>query len=546
MTRTRDARPGDPPSSGADEADALVERLLDREERRLLSAAAQREDSDNWFGLVADAGFVRRCTVLARAAPLHRIDQRQAWQQFPDDLYDPRALALAALEAVVSRQGMELEATTEEVVEYLASLAQAAAPESSAEEHVAVARFVVRELLNDHGGGAEFSIPYSDYRQGHSRGELSFRFLEEAFGRHGQAVLKASASAVNLLLVGLDHDLEDQQAANDAMLRRQVSTGRWGRAEESAAQSLKLSLLYAEQVRSLLAETERDVRSVDWDVRVPALLGSSRAHLMERQAVECDLMEWMRQARNDVDDAEVRRTCVRILHLLERAHLRHTQLLERVIGARPAFLRAQSDQCFKPVPRLSVIGLQEDLLDPLLELGAEQAEQVAALFADACGGPIVTRKPRLRDFWELLLAPVRETRESFPDDPVDLITDEDEDSLGYAAQDFAAARRLLEQALQGPVRLSVLLAQAEKSDPAVADILALCVLRAFAPDAEEDEVCSTDLADLLEERLVVLADGSTFDLGFMTGTDLLLVPAAPLIPDPVNPDSTPTAEEATT
>ncbi|MEU5810790.1 multiple cyclophane-containing RiPP AmcA [Streptomyces sp. NPDC047718] len=32
------------------------------------------------------------------------VDQRQAWQRFPHGLYDRRRLALAALEAVVSRQ----------------------------------------------------------------------------------------------------------------------------------------------------------------------------------------------------------------------------------------------------------------------------------------------------------------------------------------------------------------------------------------------------------------------------------------------------------
>ncbi|MFJ1936744.1 hypothetical protein ACIOGZ_29300 [Kitasatospora sp. NPDC088160] len=543
MTSTRTIRRGTRPPDDEDQ-DAIVQRLLDREENRLLAEACEPESGDGWIGLVSDAGFVRKCTVLAHSAPLHRIDQRQAWQQFPPGLYDPRTMALAALEAVVSQQGMEREATTDDVVVFLAELARRAAPDRDGTEHVAVARFVLRELLNDHEAAEHFSLSYSDYREGHSRGELSFRYLEEDFGRHNQPVLKASVSAVNLLLSGLDHDLEDQQAAYDEMLRRQVSTGRWGRAEESAAQSLKLSLLLAERVRTVLAETDRDVRSVDWSGHVATLLDSSRAHLTERQSVELGLMELMRQARNSITDTDVRMTCMRILRLLERANLRHTQLLKKVIGARPAFLRAQAEQCFRPMPRLSLIGLHDDLLEPLLQLDAEQATQVAGMFADASGGPVVTRRPRLRDFWELLLAPVRECRDSFPDDSADLIIEEAEDEEPYTEEDFAAARALIEQALAAPLRLSVLLAQAEQDGPAVADLLALCVLRAFAPDPEdEDDGCLADLADLLEERLVVLADGATFDLGFMAGTDLLLVPAGPLIPEPAAPGAPFATEE---
>lgn len=218
-----------------DAGDPAVLALLDSEERRLLAEAPEQEaGAGTWFTLVADPSFVRRSTVLARSSPLHRLDLRQAWQQFPAGVYDPRTLALAALEAVMHHQGLDQEATTEAVVEFLSGLARMAAPRRNADEHLAVARFVLRELLNDQDGGTEFAIAYSDYRDGHSRQELPLRLLSEEIGRSGQAVLTASVPAINLLLTGMDHDVEDQQAARDELLRRQVRSGRWGRAEESA------------------------------------------------------------------------------------------------------------------------------------------------------------------------------------------------------------------------------------------------------------------------------------------------------------------------
>ncbi|WP_234545226.1 hypothetical protein [Streptomyces shenzhenensis] len=86
---------------------------------------------------------------------------------------------------MVSQQEMEAEATTEEVVHFLASLAASAAPERAAAEHLAVARFGLRELLNDGQDGEDFDVSYSDYREGHSRVTLSLRLLEEGIGRAG-------------------------------------------------------------------------------------------------------------------------------------------------------------------------------------------------------------------------------------------------------------------------------------------------------------------------------------------------------------------------
>ncbi|MEU7045909.1 hypothetical protein AB0A77_33295 [Streptomyces varsoviensis] len=518
-----------------DAGDPAVLALLDSEERRLLAEAPEQEaGAGTWFTLVADPSFVRRSTVLARSSPLHRLDLRQAWQQFPAGVYDPRTLALAALEAVMHHQGLDQEATTEAVVEFLSGLARMAAPRRNADEHLAVARFVLRELLNDQDGGTEFAIAYSDYRDGHSRQELPLRLLSEEIGRSGQAVLTASVPAINLLLTGMDHDVEDQQAARDELLRRQVRSGRWGRAEESAGESLKLSLAYAEQIRALLRETERDVRAVDWARQVPGLLTSSRGHLVERQRVELDLLELMRQARNGMDDIVVRRTCVRILHLLERAHHRHTQLLQQVIGARSTFLRSQAQQRFRPMASLALVALQEDVLAPLLELDAEQAQEVAGLFTDAVCGPVVTRLPRLRDWWGLLLSPVREVGGTFPDDEeIQLIDDGLLEEAGHSEHDYAQARTVLTRALIGPVRLSELVRDALEFSPAVADVVALSVLGAFAPDPDGDESSVHDLSDLLGERLVVLDDGRAFDHDRYGGSDLLVVPALALIPDPV-------------
>ncbi|MFF1872988.1 hypothetical protein [Kitasatospora herbaricolor] len=513
--------------------DTTVFGLLDFEERELLHDAPQNDDGpESWLDLVADAGFVRRSTVLARSGPLHRLTTLLAWQPFPDDLYDVRTMALAAVEAVVSRQGMEREATTGDVVGFLEWLARGSAPGRDEQEYTAVARFVLRELLNDQQGGAAFSVPYSDFRQGHHRGDLVFRLLEEGFGRLGQPVLRASVEAINLVLVGLDQDLGDQQAARDVALRRQVASGRWGQAEQSAAESLKLSLVLAERVRLLLRETERDCRSVDWAQGVPTFLQEAREHLKERLEVENGLMEWLRSSRDDTEDPGAQETFGRILRLLVRAHRRHAELLSQVIGAGPAFLRAQAEQCFRPVPRLASVDLEKDVLDPLLGLDASQAREVAGAFADAVSGPVASRIPRLRDLWALLLAPVRESSGVVEDDgDIEFVTAEHEDAGLFSEDDYARARAALNAALLGPVRLSALIAEAG-TECRAADLVALSVLYAFAPDPDDGQDGWSDPIDLVGDRLLVIDDGTGFEHGRFGGSDLLVLPATVAIPGP--------------
>lgn len=144
---------------------------------------------------------------------------------------------------------------------------------------------------------------------------------------------------------------------------------------------------------------------------------------------------------------------------MERARLRHTQLLEKVIDARPAFLRSQAEQRFRPPPRLALVGMQEDVLEPMLRLGVEDAEAVVSQFADAGVGPVITHRPRLRDWWEALLAPAREVREALPDEDIELIADDPGELATYSDEDVA----VVVEAMSRPVRLSQLLEQAQPS-----------------------------------------------------------------------------------
>lgn len=503
----------------------LLSMLTAQERELLVDESRPVVDLGESMQLVTDAGFVRRVTVLARAAPLHAMESKEGWQPFTEDRYDLRGLALAAVDSVVMRQGMEDEATSEDILTLLSRLAQLAAPDLPAADHTAVARFVLRELLNDREGGAKFVVHYSDYRDGHRRVPLPFRLLEEAPGRRGQSVLRASVQAINALIGGLDLEVEDAQLAMDAVLAAQISRGQWGRAEESATKSMLLSVALAEKVRSVLAETEHDVRTVDWVDAVPTLLSNARTHLDERLHAEDSLMERMRQARNQASDAEIRATCVRILTLLGRANHRHIELHGTVLRALQTFLDAQADQRFRPVARLRLVAMTDEVLHPIVRMTAAEAFEVASVFAEALAGPVVARLPRLADFYDLLLAPARERLGRQPDDDDPDIADDEDDAQPYTDAQRAAARAVLSAVLRQPCRLSELLQAASPHGPTVVDLVALSVLWAFAPEHDDADEAPMEFDDLFSTQLVVLNDGRPLDVDGYTGHDLIIVPA---------------------
>ncbi|MFE0377278.1 hypothetical protein ACFW1M_17200 [Streptomyces inhibens] len=516
---------------------------LTAEERDLFANLGQpATDAPEWRELVRDPGFVRRRMSLALSGTLHDLARRPGPQPFPRQHYDLVSLALAALDAVVSRQGLEDEATTEEIVRFLTGLAARSAPGQPHDEHVAVARFVWRGLLNDDAGGADFTVPVSDFRDGHQMQPVRFYLVREEPHRSGHPVVRASSEAINVLLSGLDLAVEDAQAAMDTVLRRQIAHGQWGRAEQSAAQSLRLSVAYAERVRVVLVATERDVASVDWNERAPELLRDAREHLTERLAAEGELIDRLRQTYGGFGDKEVRDACGRVLDLLQRAYTRHSELHGQVMRAEPTFLDAQAAQRFRPPAQLHTVAMKDDVFTPLLNLDWPEALQVAEAFAEAVCGPVVGALPVLSELYPMLLTPPREQMAAFPDDEMVIIDDHLDTAPTYDGSTWEQALTVLTRALGGPVRLSQLLADASDFGPVVTDLVALSVLRAFAPNPEDTETDADDpdpavrVRQLLACHLVLLDDGTSLATGTHQGSDLLAVPAPAM--------SHPVAEEA--
>ncbi|MPZ87778.1 MAG: hypothetical protein GEU81_06830 [Nitriliruptorales bacterium] len=441
---------------------------------------------------LAEASFTRRVKALARTLPVHDLEAGKGGRDGDWSGYDLRGLALAAVDAVIDHMGLEFGATAAQVRERVAQLARAAVPQAPPRQADVVANAVLEALLNDRARREAFAVGYSDWSgPQHRRAQLVFKLLEEVEAPDGSVVLRATDEAVNFFVGALDRDVEDAQAAAEAVLLSQLRRGRIDAAVATAREARLRSVQFAAKVRRVLDATRRDVRQVDWGEDVPRLLDAAVAHLSDRLDVERHLLATLRTTLEDVaegrrggDDegADAAASAARLLDLVSDCQSRHLELHEQLLSARSTFLAEQDRQRFAPVPEVRLVGLDEELLKPLFQLTARDGEPVAAAFLPGALGPVPPRLLRPVDLVEALLQPRRAGGEAEEEAPeVDLVgNDVDPWRFSPAARD--AAEQVFAAVDGSPVRLSRLLADARFAGTEATDLIVLTALHAFAPE----------------------------------------------------------------
>lgn len=488
-------------------------------------------------GAASEASFPTRVSALLRSRPITDAVSAAARQDWPEDTYDIATLALAAIEVVISRQGFDAEATWDDVVGELTTLARRAAPTRDHTEHQRVAAFTMDALLNRAEREAPFTYRFGDYtnaESGFQQRQVSFRLLEEREDPlSGEIVLHATSDAINALVSGLDYDVEDAQVANEVMLERQLARGAFDAAEANAEAMRALSLQYTRELIEVIKDTRRDLRAVSdrWHEDVPARLAQAREHIAGRLDAEHRLLVKVRESL-EADDPDVALASARIAKRLSECQQRHEALHAQVIRARAVFLEEQDRQAFRPPALAYRPDLNREVLGPLLFLDVEAASLVGERFLTDVSGPVIRRLPRLyqliNDLWT-----VRE-RNDDTDEPAAVEEIGDPDPVTIAAETVDAAHRAV-TTTGLPARLSALIASAT-TDPAsepetraaAARIIALAALWRYAPeDVDADQARAADLAStVLGERSAADSDDTPLALPGWAGHDLIVTATA--------------------
>lgn len=437
------------------------------------------------------ADLTRRLRVLLHTLPLDTMRRADAQRDPELRHYDGLALALRILDVVIDRMGLEVEADREVATRVLrpvlAAMDAAAGVPESPERHDRMVDRLLGGLRNDGDARRPFREEYTSIgTDGRAqRHALEFRLLSDAFHPSGRTVLRPSAEACNLYLRLLDLDVEDAQAAAEAVVESQLARGRFDEAAHSARQARIQSVRFRDKVLQMLRDTRRDVGRVDWKIEAPRTLNDSLSHLERRLAVERGILEAADERLEIMpdEDAGARAAVAQVAELTRDCLLRNAELHEQLIGARNVFLDAQARQAFAPRPSRPLPDLPADVLEPLLRMPVARADRVLERGFPLFVGPRVPVVASLEGLVSWMLQPRRpRPRQEIPVEPVDA-AEVDAELRHYPPEVRAAAGSLLE-GLDGDTRLSDLLATARAAGApdAVLEVLALYALQGFATE----------------------------------------------------------------
>lgn len=459
--------------------------------------------------------------VLLHVFPLLKLQQADSHRDSDSRHYDSLPLTLKVFDLIIESTGLEREIDSQQVVSFLSpllsSMDASVGIDPNPLRHSAMVERLLGALRNDGKGRQPFAETYVDFDEGRAIARtLEFRLLQEVHHPDGRIVLRLSNEALNLFLNALDLDIEDAQAAAEAIVQSQLARGRFNEAVESANNARLQSVRYKEKIEQVLRETRRDLRRVDWWKGIPELLSGALDHINARFTVERNIASSAQEKLENLLPGSVEAQQVaKVAHLIDQCCQRHMKLHPRLMEARKVFLDEQERQAFVPRASAQRPDLLAGVLEPLLRMGRADASELVEEMAPMLFGP---RPPRTLSLSDLLLWHLRPRRESRANELVIEERDLAElsgDLLRYPAPVRAQAQTYLREAANNEA-LSTLLERAYEAGeaPVVLEMIALLAFRAFAPDTEDRDA---DWITIRAERALNVAGFHGDDLVLQKG-----------------------------
>lgn len=469
----------------------------------------------------ADSGRENRVKALACTQPLHDLQTnrgRRGWEAY--DFYE---LGLAAIDAVVERMGVDTGMDRRALEQQLRPQARRFAPRAHDATIEAVVTELVETLIRPNVG--EYTSAVDEVRR-----RFDFALLTEHEDADGAIYLRATNEAINVLVGGLNTDIESAQFAAEATLEHLIRKGLLDDAARPARDARIRSIQYMVWVQQVIEETRRDIRRAGWHDEVPGRLDAIRAHLSERIETEERLLAAMQEARDSAEKEEPRRQAAALVETIDDCFRRHQELHARLMEATRVFFEEQDRQVYGRASLLGAIDLTEEALIPLMRSPVGTIGEITARFAERLllfgpGPRSRSLTPRLQPrLGALLYALLR------PPPPRDLEGEPVEepewaeptvDPLAFDSDAWAATDVLVD-ALEVPARLSRLLASAlHAGGSEAADLLRLRALVATSPDLDAVRARTRHV-------LAAAADGRRFAGAGFAGDDLLVGRLEPL------------------
>lgn len=465
-----------------------------------------------------DASFTLRAKALACTAPLHDLDGRKAQLAADWSCYQMGELALHAIDVVTLAMDFDHGAAADDVIAGMLPLASAQAPDRRAEEHVAVSRWVLENLINVGSLDRGFRTVYgtAGVSGAYERRTFDFKLLVELAGPTGEIYLRSTDEAVNVLIGALDTDVESAQVAAELKLATLIKRGQLSHAKVAAQQARYRTIQYADLLRRRLEETRRDVRSVDWLTEMPEFLRAALDHIVDRFAHETAISQHITDARDAASNPEEKREAAQLVEIVNECLRRHEQLQARLQEAGRLFRAEQDRQTFVVAVVTRAMDLFAELLRPTLSLPLLDATRPTDVFFRASVGVQAPSMPRLTNLVEALLTPPQ-ALDAPGVEEAELDLTPSPDSSFFTDEQYEQAIDLLDGIdPAAPRRLSGLLEEARSVDADLPHLVGMLAAFDLAPSLGE--------AISQHDQLVTLCvnDGELLDDPELGGADLLI------------------------
>ena len=460
----------------------------------------------------ADPARERRVKALSCTEPLHGLHTnraRRGWEKF--DFYD---LGLAAVDAVVDRMGFDTGISRSDLHALVVTEARRFGDDVDLNP---IASELIETLIRPNV--AEYTSALDEVRR-----RFDFALLTEHENAEGGIYLRATNEAINVLVGGLNTDIESAQVAAEATLEHLIRRRRLDDAARPAREAKMRSIQYANYVRQIIDETRRDIRRAGWREDVPSRLADIRDHLLDRMQTEERLLAAMQDARDTAAREDLRRQAAALVETVDDCFIRHQELHATALAAVRVYVQEQDRQVFGRAAVIGAVDLTEEVFLPVLGASVQSVADILTTFAERVlgFGPgaksrslVPVRQPR---FGLLVLALLRPPmpRDTFGGEVDDPEWDAQwVDPFAFSNDAWAAADAVLDQ-LEAPTRLSVLLEAAGNTHGFdVADLLRLRALVATAPDLEAVRPGAPPV-------LAAVGDGVPFTCRWFEGSDLLI------------------------
>jgi hypothetical protein len=447
--------------------------------------------------------LTNRQRVLLHTQPLILMQHFPGSRDEDQQHYDVLCLTIKVFDVIIEQSGFGSEVVRDTIAESLRPLLVALDEEANVSpdtvRHDRVVDRVLSSLKNEQQRGQPFEVEYQEFDEKGKprRRRLSFRLVKEAHGYTGQIVLKLSSEAINLFLNAFGLDIEDAQAANEAVVQSQLARGKFNEAIQSAQNARGQSMRYEDKIMRMINETKRDIDRVDWRGEAHEMLVEASTHVDSRLRIEQNIIDSAQEKLDLLDDSDAQQLAVaEVIRLMKDCRSRHLSLHKRLMSARTEFLEQQARQSFRESLAFEPIDLLESVLRPLLLQPVERAVAFTDGTIHSLLGP---SPPPVLSIARLVSWQLQPRRLYTPGETA-MVQDDFADMDGETQRFDAFAVEQMQKAfakVNSTVLLSTLIEELTKQEcpPTVRDLIVLETLRSYDQDIQGESQLQVDLAE---------------------------------------------------